>query len=342
MQHDKSFFKFVILSAIISGLAGVFTLYVVRYSALLFFVFSFLAILPVITISLIKGIRAGAITTIIALTLSCFALPLSFSISLFISLSLPALYISFMLSIVAVRRDTNEANWVPLSSILFNICLICVIVVIMIAGYIDTFLPNPLLSDATFSEMKSFFTNDMLTSMTKLGLASEEIAQLKSSIDDNFVLFSIAVITWGIIGSLFSMLLLAVYIACRFVADKKLSPRPRNFWPTDLVMPSMGITVFLIAIIASSFSVINYTLLLCMISLTIAFSLGFFVSGLAFIHHMTIGKSWRVIALVIAYILLFSFVFSGIATIIIIVLGVVSTVLRAINDKKQQLNPPLN
>ena len=338
MQQDKSFFKFVILSAVISGLASVFTLYLASYSALLFFIFSFFVILPVITVSLIKGIRAGAITTIIALIFSCFALPLSFAISLFISLLLPALYISFMLSIVGIRRDTKEANWVPLSSILFNICIICVVVVVLLAGFIDTILPQPLLSDATFAMAKSFFDANILKSMNSLGLSADEIAQFKQSFDDNFVLLIIATLTWSVIGSLFTMLLLAVYSAARFVAEKQLSPRPRNFWPTDLIMPTAGIAVFFVSAALCIFFPMNFTLLLCMIALVIAFSLGFFVSGLAFIHRVTIGKQWRIVALAVTYMLLFSFIFSTLATIIIIGLGVASTALRAINDRNQQ--PP--
>ncbi|UXM94204.1 hypothetical protein N5853_08765 [Bartonella sp. HY329] len=349
MQQDKSFFNIVILSAIISGFAGVFTLYMTKYSPLLAYIFSFLTILPAIIVSLIKGIRAGAITTIIAFILCCFTLPINLSISLFISLLLPALYISFMLSIVAVRRDTKEANWVPLSSILFNICIICVVVVVMLTGFFNIFSAQPLLSDATFNEIQSHFNAENFNSLTNLSLDPDKIDQIKLSIaqikliiDDNFVFYTIAGITLLIISSLFSMLLLAVYTACRFVANKNLSPRPRNFWPTDLVMPPMGITVLLVALIASGFPAMNYTLLLCTISLSIAFSLGFFASGLAFIHHITIGKSWRVIALVLAYILIFIFAFSGISTMIVIALGVLSTVLRAIKDKKQQIDTPLN
>lgn len=335
MLQDNNFLKASIFSAIISALAGVLTLYTASYSPLLFFIFSLLTIMPIVAVSLIKGIRAGAISTLISVIISSFALPLSFAVSLYICLLFPALYISFILNIVAVEKQTQKATWLPLPTILFNICITCVVVVILLASYINMMLPAPLLSDTTLATIKTFIDANIQIYVENFRLSPEEIIQFTQTFDQNFVLFIIGIMAWSVISSLFFMLLLSVYSITRIVSDKQLSLRPKNFWPKDLVMPPAGLAIFLCAMFTASFSGINYTLLLCLFSLAIAFALGFLVSGLAFVHCVTIGKPWRVVVLAVVYILLFSFIFSSLATLMLISLGVVSTIIQAIKNNTQ-------
>lgn len=341
MQRNISFHKFIILGAIIAGGSNVLSFYLANLSFLPF-IFKVLAATSIASVSLALGIRGAFLSAVLAVVFSCIIQPVEAALYFSIVTIFPALLIGTILNIVTVDKETTEARWLPLSSILFNLCVISVITVILFAIYVNSTTSISLLSPESFASTKKLIDENIKSLFSQIFVDEVTRNQMLEFYNLNFNKLAIFTVASETITSVFITILLCIYISTNLVTAQHLSPRPLSFWPRDLSMPAIAIPLWFIAIISTSLVGSNYTAFMCAISICFAFTLGFVASGIAFIHQITLGKLWRFAILVPTYFLLFSGVFTAIIFIILVFLGLASSVTQARDNLYQQPKNPSN
>ncbi|MAY60951.1 MAG: DUF2232 domain-containing protein [Rhizobiales bacterium] len=175
--------------------------------------------------------------------------------------------------------------WYPLSDILAQVCAI-VAVVLVILGYVMGYGPE------LSGELVDSFVSILKEGNPDLTLDPASLAEMKSMM--RVLLPLVQGATW--VGILFGM----YYIARGIVTLSGRGKRPRDDVPAQLRMPRTALYTFGIGIAITLLAPAPYDLVGWVIAGS--FGAGFILSGFALMHFLTRGKSWRPIAIWIAYV----------------------------------------
>ncbi len=278
MNFDTKSIAIGVAAGIAAALLSVGSVAQTALSLVLFFV----APLPVMVAGLGWGPAAGIAAVATAfLGVAGFASVLP-AIVVAAAITIPAAAMAYFASL-ARPMETGGMDWYPLSGVLFRTAILVAagfVLIGVIVGYDAEFIR--LFADEVIRQLQAADPQAVITDANKeslRGLLGAVVPFLQPA-------------TWMLV-------LLANFYAALHVA--RLSgrlARPRDFWPRDLRLPRAAITI-LAAALALTF--VGGTVGAVAAVPAGAFMAAFIVTGVAYFHASTAGRSWRMPALWAAY-----------------------------------------
>ncbi|MEN9895587.1 MAG: hypothetical protein RIR97_1439 [Pseudomonadota bacterium] len=255
---------------------------------------TFLLILAAMPV-LICGLAYGSMASVLSLVAT--ALTLHFAVGpdfAFVILAQPLLPAAWLAHLANMARPASEIGgpdnvmaWYPLSDMLLQLC--CLIsfsnfVILSLTGY----------SEETASQLVDLLITIMKQQDPAFVMAPDVILSMKSLYYYLLPLMQSAV--WVV------LIFAAYYFAALIVRMSTKTLRPREDMPSVLRMNRYGIFLFFTGMVLMA---IGRFYGVAGAVLCGAFGGGFLISGLAVFHQRTRGKSWRMPALVLAYMTIF-------------------------------------
>lgn len=240
---------------------------------------------------LIAGLGWGNLCTIAAIVtaaaLGAVMVSPSFAVVMTVVTLAPAGWISHLANLARPASELGGPShltaWYPLSDILMQLCAM-VTVGVVIVGFMIGY--GPQLTDQLVDVM-----------MTQMQQQDPTFASNVDVIDQTKRLVVLVLpMTQG--GLWVILLFAAYYFATRLVGASGRALRPREDMPSALRMNRNAIFVFLGGLLACFFGGVP-----ALVGATVfgTFGAGFLIAGFAALHFRTRGKSWRVPALILAY-----------------------------------------
>jgi hypothetical protein len=243
--------------------------------------------LPILVAGLGWGNRAAITGVVTAAILGAVLVSPMFAVTTAVFTLIPAGWLSHLANLARPASELGGPDdliaWYPLSDILLHLCGLVTLAVIAL-GVAIGYGPE--------------LTGQMVDAMTAAFKAQEpafapdaaSLAQTKA-----MMVLMLPMVQAGIwVLMLFS----AFYFAVRIVSRTGRALRPREDMPSALRMNRHAIFIFLGGILLTFFGGVP-----AMVGATIcgAFGAGFLLAGFAGIHFRSLGKDWRLPALVLAY-----------------------------------------
>ena len=227
-------------------------------------------------VAIVTGAAAGAIfvSPVFAVVMTVVTLAPAGRISHLANLARPA---------SEIGGPDHLLAWYPLSDILLQLCAmvtIGVIIVGVMVGY------GPELTN----QLVDIMIGQMQAQQPDFAGQADVVAQTK-----RLIVLMLPVMQGGLWVTL---LFAAYYLATRIVSASGRGLRPREDMPSSLRMNRNAIFVFL-----AGLALCFLDGLPALIGATVVgtFGAGFLISGFAALHYRTRGKSWRLPALILAY-----------------------------------------
>ncbi|MBI0169419.1 MULTISPECIES: hypothetical protein [Bartonella] len=270
--------------------------------------------LPIFIVAFGWGTIASIISLITATIVLVFAQNLYIGLGFALLFFLPAVYGSWLLGLAETDKEGHTVQWYPLSSVIFLltgfISIICVI--------IGTILHNNPTTPIIAGEVANFVAN----SLRETNSASEaDIVTFHDFLVTNIVpLLSSSLATYGVL-----FLIGNLYFSLVGAQRMKRLARPRDDWPKKFRLPIPALVIFIVAFGATFFKLGTF-LNLCASVFNTTFTLAISMTGLAYLHNLTRGMSGRIFILGFVYIALFTFVFTLPVSLILLLMGIWTTI----------------
>ncbi len=277
----------VLPTGILAGIAA--TLLVLGANAQLSFASLLYAAssLPIFIAGLGWGNRAAIVGIVTAAILGAVLVSPLFAVAMAVFTLIPAGWLSHLANLARPASELggpdNLMAWYPISDILLHLCGLVTIAVIAL-GVAIGYGPE--------------LTGQMVDAMTAALKAQEPaftpepggMAQTKA-----LLVLMLPLVQGGVWVTL---LFAAFYIAVRIVSRSGRALRPREDMPSALRMNRHAIFIFLGGIVLAFLGGVP-----AMIGATICgtFGAGFLMAGFASLHFRSLGKDWRIPALVLCY-----------------------------------------
>jgi hypothetical protein len=243
--------------------------------------------LPILIAGLGWGNRAAIIGVLTAAILGAALVSPLFALAMAIFTLIPAGWLSHLANLARPASELGGPDhlmaWYPISDILLHLCGLVTIAVIILGiaiGY------GPELTGQMVDAMNSA----LQVQEPDFAVQADALAQTKSMLVLMLPMFQ---------GGIWVMLLFAAfYIAVRIVSRSGRALRPREDMPSALSMNRHAIFIFLGGVILTFIGGVP-----AMIGATICgtFGAGFLMAGFASLHFRTLGKDWRLPALILCY-----------------------------------------
>nr|WP_245224038.1 DUF2232 domain-containing protein [Rhizobium halophytocola] len=243
--------------------------------------------LPVLIVALGRGNAASLAAIVSAAVISAVAISPVFAAGMAVFTLLPAGWLGHLASLARPATEIggpdDQIAWYPLSDMMMHLCGLVSIGVVLL-GFMIGYGPD------FVAEIVKAVADVASTEDAKLMTDPVSLEQLKGML---LVLLPAAQgATWVM------MLTAAYYIATRIVSSSGHAKRPRESMPAALRMNRQSLVVFMAGIIAAF---LNGPVGLVGAVLCGTFSAGFLIAGFASLHYRTMGKDWRLPALIIVY-----------------------------------------
>jgi len=217
------------------------------------------------------------------------AVPSGFALALMLQLLIPAAFIA----VIADWRPSfsGDRTFIPLSSILSSTSLLVAMSSLVLAVFLNNSFHIAEFLDLAISEMTHILT--LMRTLPPQQIILFEMllrADHHALIIKMFVLYS------------FIAVLLNFYMASRLGKYLPKARRPRDFWPYNASSLPRIQLILLIVTVSLLQLPINTTLQSCLDIISMALMLSFTLSGLAAIHLITRGKTWRPFLLIALYV----------------------------------------
>ncbi len=213
----------------------------------------------------------------------------------------PAIWIGHM---IGLSRDENgEAEWFPVSTILFRMALMCAAIVFGFGALIG-YTPELALEQAQAIMQQIAAAQSQASGAEVL---SAEVIKEQSAAIANLIPLAMPI-------SLLLLMVLNLILAARFARKRGWILRPQVNLPLETAMPQVAVGVFAIAI---ALSFLSGPIALIAQVITGAMVGAFLLVGLATLHFLTIGTPIRGVFLGITYFaLLMSRTLAGVVALI--------------------------
>lgn len=250
---------------------------------------SYVAPLPVFIAALGWNHKAGLVASAVGALAIAIALKPVAGIAFAAGAALPAWWIAY-LALLGRTDDQNHTEWYPLGRIVMWIAATAALVTlggaVAISGDYETY--GTTMRRALASLMAGSARTNVPMPTLPSGMTADDLATLLTQ----FVPYAAG-------ASFVPMIAANLWLAAKTVAVSGRLPRPWPYIPSTL-MPRETIAILIVAVAASLMpGFIGFF----GSALTGALLAGFILSGLATVHVMTLGKTWRVPALSGLYIL---------------------------------------
>lgn len=237
---------------------------------------------------------------------------------------LPAVYAAWLLGLAKIDKNGHAVKWYPLSSVIFIltgfISIICV--------FIGMYLHNSPATLTVAENIADFF--------------ADSLRQTNSSSEADIIMFHDFIIANRIqlmarFCAIFGVFLFIgnLYFSLLGAKRLKLFARPRDDWPTKFRLPSAALGIFVVSFVAIFFQ-LGTLFNLCALIFYTTFTLVISLSGLAYLHNLTRGITGRNFILAFVYIALFTLIFTAPVSLILLLLGIWTTIQENRNNGKIQ------
>ena len=263
--------------------------------------------MPVLIVGLGWGVPAAVVAIITAAAVGAASISPMFALAMTLVTLAPAGWLSHLANLARPASELGGPDhllaWYPLSDILMHLCALVTVSVIII-GFMIGYGPD-LTNQIVDAMMAAMQTQE--PALTVDALAVEQTKRL---------LVLVLPMTQGALWVI--LLFAAYYLAARIVTASGRNFRPREDMPSTLRMNRNAIFIFLGGLLACFSGGVP-----AMIGAVVCgtFGAGFLLAGFAALHYRSRGKSWRVPALVLAYLS----ATMAIPAFFILVLGLVDT-----------------
>ncbi|NLR95561.1 DUF2232 domain-containing protein [Rhizobium sp. P38BS-XIX] len=291
----------------LAGLTAALLVYGATVQPFMFILFGALSLLPILIVGLGWGNMAVITAVVVAGIIGTVWQSFYFGIFTVVLTLIPA-WLSHLANLARPASELGGPDhlmaWYPLSDIMLHLCGLTAVMVV-IAGAVMGYNAD------LVGQVVDAYISAVNQQSPDIQLDPVAITKMKS-----LMLYTIP-IAWGMIWVL--MLLAAYYVAIRVVAASKHNLRPREDIPSSLRMNRNAIFVFLVAIVAIFLGGVIGLIAAAVLG---AFGAGFIASGFASLHYRTRGNDWRILILVVCYLVSF---FLTLPLFIILVLGLYDT-----------------
>ncbi|RCL01953.1 MAG: hypothetical protein JSC188_000571 [Candidatus Tokpelaia sp. JSC188] len=314
MQFKKKALAVCVLAAAFSSLLNV-ALWVSLANLWLFiaFLFGLFVSLPILIVAFEYGTYASVFTTVLTTFFLVFILSPVVALLISVFFFAPSMFIGWLMGLRQKGNRENITSWYPLSQIIFLLALSVISATIVIMLY--------LLSSSETMQHLNGFVDQLITLVHKSNFYSTESQELfEKAIRIHFVLGIASMIAvYGYLLHLGNL-----YFSIHFAEMLKSLKRPLDNWPTALRMPMIALVILGVSVIVGMLSK-DETLTICMNIITSVLSTCFFISGLAFIHHITLGYICRIFLLIAIYVGLFTLILTPFFVMALILTGLFTT-----------------
>ena len=243
--------------------------------------------MPVLIVGLGWGVPAAVVAIITAAVIGAASVSPMFALSMVLVTLAPAGWLSHLANLARPASELGGPDhllaWYPLSDILTHLCALVSASVIII-GYMVGYGPE--------------LTDNLVDAMIASVQAQEPLLATDAAAIDQTkrLMLLLLPMTQGALWVL--LLFAAYYLAARIVTVSGRNFRPREDMPSTLRMNRNALFIFLGGLLACFSGGVP-----AMIGAVVCgtFGAGFLLAGFAAIHYRTRGKSWRVPALLLAY-----------------------------------------
>ena len=249
------------------------------------------AILPILIAGLGWSNFAGAVSVITGTVIIAAAISPLGALMVAATTLLPAAWIAHLSNLARPAEEIGgpqgQLAWYPLSDIMLHICGL-VSLSLIILGYAVGYgeeVVRPVLE-----EVISILAEQSPQNQPGVDVTAEMVTFMTR------VLPALQSAMWVII------LFTAWYLACGIVRVSGRAKRPADFIPAALRMSRLALLIFGVGL---ALSFIGGTVGLIGSAISGAFAGGFMLAGLAMLHHRTLGRAWRFVALWFSYMAIF-------------------------------------
>jgi len=322
MQFDKKTLTVCVLAAASSALLGMALWLSLAGMQLFIFLFGFFVSLPILIVAFGYGTGASMFSAVLGTFFLLFSLPSVAALLIALFFFAPSLFAGWLMGLAQPGSRKDTVVWYPLSQTVFLLALAIVAATIIVMLY--------LLSSAEVMQHLDGFIDQFIVAVREINLyPATDQALFEKAIRAQFIPGIASV--FAVYGLLFH--LGNLYFSTRLAKKLGRLNRPLDNWPAALRMPMAALVIFGIGGLATLFPV-NETLTICANIIVSALGVGFFASGLAFIHHVTQGRPWRIAVLMAIYIGLFTLVLTPFLVMALIITGLFSTFLSLRRNDK--------
>ncbi|WP_419910551.1 DUF2232 domain-containing protein [Hoeflea sp.] len=249
------------------------------------------AMLPILIAGLGWSNFAGAVSVIAGTLVIAVAISPLGALMVAVTTLLPAAWIAHLSNLARPAEEIGgpqgKLAWYPLSDIMLHICgLVSLSLVILgyAVGYGEEIVAEVVENlFAVLGDQNPEFQPGTEGQSEMVAFMTRVLPALQSAM-------------WVII------LFTAWYLACGIVRVSGRAKRPADFIPAALRMSRLALLIFGVGL---ALSFIGGTLGLIGAAISGAFAGGFMLAGLAMLHHRTLGRTWRFVALWFSYMAIF-------------------------------------
>lgn len=263
--------------------------------------------LPVLIVSLGRGNGAALAAIASAALISAVAVAPLFALGMAIFTLLPAGWLGHLASLARPAGELggpeDQLAWYPLSDMMMHLCGLVSIGVVLL-GVMIGYGPE--------------LVAEIVKAVTDVAATQEPALKLDADSLERFKAMLLMMLPAAQAASWVMMLTAAYYIAMRIASSSGQAKRPRESMPAALRMNRQSLIIFMAGIIAAF---IDGPIGLVGSAICGAFGAGFLIGGFASLHYRTMGKDWRLPALIIAYLS----VLFVLPTFLILILGLADT-----------------
>ena len=255
-------------------------------------VFLILAGMPVFIAGLGFGIVSAASALVASFLVLAFSVSPLFAVSILLLPQLPAAWMSRLANFARPAEElggpTNVMAWYPLADMMMRLCALvagAVALTLLLTGY----------SRGTASEIIAIATKALSAQDPTFSMDATLLAQVTA------FYYYLLPLNQGVMSVI--TIFAAYYFSAIIVRTTTQALRPREDMPSALRMNrdsvyvlGLGLALLIAGIVSN-----NNVLTIVGTSISGAFGGGFLIAGLAAFHLKSRGKSWRMPALILAY-----------------------------------------
>lgn len=243
--------------------------------------------IPIMAAGLGWGVRASGIAVAVALVAIGLSAGTQFALLVLLTTALPAALSAYW---VTLSRPADEVGgpegklaWFPLSDVLFRLCLMSstafIIIGIMVGYSADMIAP---IIDELVNRLRQTDPNFAFSDEARVDLLGTLTGLIPF----------VQPFTWALV------LLGNLYLAMKLTRSSGQLRRPQDDFPTGLRMPKAALIAIAIGLVLSMMS---GALGHIGAAISGGVASGFTIAGFAFLHMNARGKSWKPLAMIMAY-----------------------------------------
>lgn len=269
--------------------------------------------LPIFVVAFGWGTMASVIALVTAAIVLIIAQNIYIGLGFTLLFFLPAVYASWLLGLAQTDKDGHTTRWYPLSSVIFLLTGFISIISVFIGLLLHNNPSTPIIAEQ--------IANFVVNSLRQTNSASEtDIIAFHDFLVTNIApLMSSSLATYGVI-----FLIGNLYFSLVGAQRMKRLARPRDDWPKNFRLPIAALGIFVVAFGATFFELGTF-LNLCASVFNTTFTLAISMTGLAYLHNLTRGINGRFFILALVYIGLFTFIFTVPISLILLLMGIWTT-----------------